>query len=81
VKPPVIEDEYLPLKPLSRYSGLSVRTLRNRLHDPTGPLPHFRIGGKILVKRSDYDAWALRFRQARPASLDRMVDDVLEDLR
>ncbi len=75
-----VEDAYLPLSALSAYSGLSVRTLRGRLHDPEGPLPHFRIGAKILVKKSDYDAWALRFRDARPATLDKVLDDVLKDL-
>jgi hypothetical protein len=75
-----ISDSYLPLRALASYSGLSIRTLRARLHDPLGPLPHFRIGGKILVKKSDYDAWALQFRQARAATLNDVVDDVLREL-
>lgn len=75
-----VEDAYLPLSALSAYSGLSVRTLRGRLHDPEGPLPHFRIGGKILVRKSDYDAWALRFREAHPATLDKLLEEVLKDL-
>lgn len=74
-------DAYLPLRELAQYSGLSVRTLRGRLQDPVGPLPHFRIGAKIPVKRSDFDAWALRFRQVKPATLDQMVEDVIKELR
>ena len=73
-------DGYLPLKALAEYAGLSVRTLRSRLHDPAGPLPHFRIGGKILIKKSDYDAWALKFRRTHPETLSTIVDDVLEGI-
>lgn len=65
---------YLPLKTLATYSGLSVRTLRSYLTHSVYPLPHFRIGGKILVLRSDYDAWASRFR----ANVAPVVDDVVD---
>jgi hypothetical protein len=57
-----LEDAYLPLRTLSSYSGLSIRTLRGYLSHPTHPLPCYRIGGKVLVRRSEYDAWASRFR-------------------
>lgn len=60
--------EYLPLKSLAQYGGLSVRTLRGYLIHPAHPLPHYRIGGKILVKRSEFDAWAQRFREAGTAT-------------
>ncbi|MAG69295.1 MAG: hypothetical protein CL471_03210 [Acidobacteria bacterium] len=71
---------YLPLKALARYSGLSVRTLRSHLSDPVRPLPHYRIGGKVLVRRSDYDAWAAAFR-VESGALGRVVDDVMEGLQ
>lgn len=77
----VPDDGYLSLQTLTRYAGLSVRTLRGYLHDPVTPLPHYRVRGKILVKRSDYDAWLLRFRRCQPASLDTMVNEVLDALR
>jgi hypothetical protein len=72
---------YLPLRRLAEYSGLSVRRLRDYLHDPVAPLPHFRIGGKILVRRTDYDGWASRFRSNVKASVDRVVDDLIQGLR
>ena len=56
------QDGYLPLKALAPYSGLSVRTLREYLADRTRPLPHYRVGGKILVRQSDYDAWVAQFK-------------------
>ena len=73
--------EYLPLRRLSAYAGLSVRRLRDYLHDPVAPLPHFRIGGKVLVKRSEYDAWAARFRSNIAPAVDTVVDVVLRGLR
>jgi hypothetical protein len=77
-----IDDAYFPLVVLSRYAGLSVRTLRGYLTDRTRPLPHFRIGGKILIRRSDFDAWANQFKVSRSAvSVDTLVDDVVGGLR
>lgn len=74
----LLPSSYLPLRALSQYSGLSVRTLRGYLHDPVAPLPHYRIGGKILVRQSDFDAWAGRFRVASSSSVGALVDDVLQ---
>ena len=79
---PTIDDRYFPLTRLSTYAGLSVRTLRNYVADPVRPLPHFRIGGKLLVRRSDFDAWAAQFRVVRSAvAVDAIVDDVVNGLR
>jgi excisionase family DNA binding protein len=46
------------------------------------PLPHYRVGGRVLVRKSDFDTWAGQFRVAlKPKSIDSMVDDVLGTLR
>jgi hypothetical protein len=74
-------DPYLSLRALAGYSGLSHRRLRALLQDPRHPLPCFRIGGKILVKRSDYDAWAVHYRREGRADVDQVVAGVLESLR
>jgi len=82
VTPTEAMNSYLPLKALAAYSGLSVRTLRDRLTDAAHPLPHYRIGGKVLVRRSEFDAWAARFRVVNAAaSVDAMVGDVLAGLQ
>ncbi len=60
-------DGYFSLKALAAYSGLSVRTLRDRLIDPIHPLPHYRVGGKILVSRAGFDQWLEQFRM-QPAA-------------
>ena len=73
-------DAYFPLKVLSGYSGVSVRTLRKYLSHPAQPLPYYQVGGKVLIKRSDFDQWISRFRAAKPASLDAVVEEVLRDL-
>jgi excisionase family DNA binding protein len=73
-------DAYLPLKMLASYSGLSVRTLRNYLAHRSRPLPHFRVGGKILVRRSDFDAWIRAFRIESASTVDAIVADVLAGL-
>lgn len=77
------ENPYLPLTALARYSGLGLRTLRQYLHHPTRPLPHYRIGGKILVRRGEYDAWALQWKVSAAAAgrLDHLVADVLKGLQ
>jgi lambda repressor-like predicted transcriptional regulator len=74
-------DPFLSLRALASYSGLSVRTLRSLLMTPVHPLPHYRIGGKILIRRGEFDAWAMRYRRAGRPDVAGLVDDVLRDLR
>jgi hypothetical protein len=73
-------DPFLSLQALAAYSSLSRRKLRDHLMDPAHPLPCYRIGGKILVRRSDYDDWAARYRQVGQPDVDRVVIDVLKTL-
>ena len=74
-------DSYLSLRDLAGYAGLSVRTLRGHLVNRTHPLPHFRIGGKIVVRQREYDEWASRFRVHQvEIEIDALVDEVMKDL-
>jgi hypothetical protein len=79
--PPPEAEAYLGLAALSRIAGLSVRTLRDRIHDAIDPIPAFRIGGagKLLVRRSEFDAWMSR-RRFKPETVDAIVADVLGEL-
>ncbi len=88
-------DPWMSLEAVSQYSGLSVRSLRAYLADPLRPLPHYRmkephliatksgkprtVSGKILVRRSDFDAWMQAFRHT--PDLDRLVDEVVAEFR
>ena len=74
-------DPFLPLTALSTYSGLSRRRLSDLLKDPFHPLPHYRIGGKILVRRGEYDAWALHYRRVGDPDVERIVAETLQGLR
>lgn len=74
-------DPFLSLKALASYSGLSVRKLRQHLEDPGHPLPCYRIGGKIVVRRSEFDAWIGVYRQTGRADVGQIVADVLRGLR
>ena len=74
-------DPYLSLKKLSAYASLSVRTLRTLLSRSVNPLPHYRLAGKILIKRSEFDDWISQYRRAsQPQDLDAIVNDILRDL-
>jgi hypothetical protein len=80
--PLVFDDGYLPLPDLARYSGLPVRRLRDHLRDAAHPLPHYRIGGRVVVKRSEYDAWVQHFHcESNVAPEDRLARDILEAMR
>ena len=70
-------DPFLSLRALAGYSGLSVRTLRNLLKDPVDPLPYYRIGGKLLVRCSEYDLWAARRRETGDVDVNHAVTEVL----
>jgi excisionase family DNA binding protein len=74
-------DPFLSLKALASYSGLSVRKLRDLLADPTSSVPHYRVGGKILVRRSEFDAWMQQYRPKGNTNVARMVADVVGFLK
>ena len=71
---------YLPLRALAEYSGLSVRTLRNHLVHASTPIPHYRIGGRVLVRRDEFDEWAARFKVSAQSNLDSVLQDVFKGL-
>ena len=72
-----VEAEYLSLRILSVYSNLSVRTLRTYLVHRSRPLPHYRLGSKILVKRAEFDAWMNAFHTVESNQVDAMVTEIM----
>lgn len=75
------QPNYFDLKGLAGYSCCSIRWLRDRLVDRAHPLPHYRIEGKILVKREEFDHWITQYRHARPADeLDDVVNGVVAQM-
>jgi excisionase family DNA binding protein len=77
-----IDRGWLSLRELTEYASVSERTLRQWLHRSTDALPAVRVDGKILVRKSEFDAWLERHR-IRPDSIDvgKIVDDVLKGVR
>ena len=73
-------DPFLSLRSLASYSSVSIRKLRDCLADPAHPLPHYRVGGKIVVRRSEFDAWIAAYRQRGRVDVDAVVNEVLRDL-
>lgn len=74
-----LKDQFFDLRGLSVYSALAVPTLRSYIN--TGQLPCFKLKGKILVKRSEFDGWIEGYRLNKKQDLDTIVDGVIESLK
>ena len=74
-------DRFLSLRALASYACVSIRKLREYLRDPAHPLPHYRLGGKIVVRRSEFDAWMATYRRVGQADVEGIVNSVMRDLR
>ena len=53
-------DKLLDLRALSEYSCMSRDALRD--HIRTLGLPGYKVGGKIIVRKSEFDRWLQQFR-------------------
>ena len=73
-------DEYFDLRGLSQYTSLSVRTLRDYLADASDPIPSYCVKKKILIKKSEFDAWLKKYR-VNTNKISRIVDEVLNDFK
>ena len=70
---------YLSLRALAAYTSLSERLLRSLLRAADHPLPCYRVGGRVLVRRSDFDRWIDVYREPT-TSADEIVDRLLVKL-
>ncbi len=66
-------DPYLGTAALAAYLGLSRRTVQTLVTDPNDPLPSYRVGGKLLARRSEVDAWMARRRNRKPLAATRLA--------
>jgi excisionase family DNA binding protein len=76
-----LDREWLSLRQLTEYASVSERTLREWLHRQTDALPAVRVDGKILVRRSQFDAW-LEHHRIQPGALvdvDAIVNGLVRD--
>jgi excisionase family DNA binding protein len=78
----LITPGYFDLAGASQYTGgaLSIRTLRRLISRPGG-LPYYRIGkGKIMLRRTDLDAY-LEDHRHEPMDLNALADQAVRELR
>ena len=72
-----ITAEFMSRKDLAAYASVSVRTVSSWIKLD---MPHYRIGGLLRIKRSEFDEWMKRFRvEDQGKKLDAIVDEVLRD--
>ena len=74
-----LKDQFLDLRGLSVYCSLAVPTLRDYIR--SGNLPCFKIKGKILVKRTEFDTWLEEYRVNKSRDIERIADEVLGSLK
>jgi excisionase family DNA binding protein len=77
-----IDDKWMGIAELVEHSSLSDKTIRRYIAAREDPLPSHRVGGRVLVKRSEFDAWVSR-KPARkaPAVKRAMADRVAAAVR
>ena len=71
------QDRYMDLKDLADYLPLSERNIRSRLKE----IPHFRVGNKLLFKKSEIDDW-MQTQRVQNNELDeamRVADSLFEE--
>lgn len=80
-QPGSVQPSFLDLKTLAAYSSCSIRWLRDRLVDQSHPLPHYRVEGKLLVQRDEFDEWMDVHRVVQPSDqLSQIVESVVSQL-
>lgn len=60
VGPVSVWDPLMDLQGLAAYSTLSGRTLQDLLNDPRDPIPSYRVGTRVIIRKSEFDAWLSR---------------------
>lgn len=79
VEPPItLSDSYMDIKGLNQYSSLGCSTIRSYLKRG---LPHFRLKGKILIRKSEFDKWLEQYRVNTQQDLKSMVNEVVVRLK
>jgi excisionase family DNA binding protein len=68
------QDHYLSKKDASKYLALSVRTMDARINE----IPHFRVGTKMLFKKSELDKWMEHCRES-PKKMD--LNSIVEEAK
>jgi excisionase family DNA binding protein len=73
-----VEREWLGLRELTAYANVSERTLRTWMRLTDNPLPAVQVGGKILVRLSEFNCWLEQHRIKVLSSVD--IDAIVAEL-
>lgn len=74
-----LKDRYFDLRRLSVYSSLGVGTIRDYIRE--GTLPYFKIKGKILIRKSEFDEWMEEHRGESHQDINGMVNEIMNNLK
>ena len=74
-----LQDGYFDLKGLAVYSTLGVSTLRDYIR--SGKLPAFKVKGKVLIRKSQFDSWIEDYRMNKKGDINRIADEVVGSLK
>jgi len=70
--------EWLGLRELSNYADICERTLRSWIYSPVDPLPAVKVSGRVLVRKTDFDAYLERYRVRPVEKLD--IEAIVRDV-
>ena len=74
--------EWMGLQQVQQYASISERTVREWIHRPMNPLPAVRVGTKILIKRSELDAWLMAHSLRAPnVDVEAVVTGIISEFR
>ena len=74
-----LDDHYFDLKGLSAYSSMGVSTLRDYIS--RGDLPAFKVKGKVLIRRSEFDTWIEGKRIKKRQNIRSIANEVVNNLK
>ena len=74
-----LKDVYFDLRGLSAYSTFGVSTLR--AHIKKDKLPAFRVNGKVLIRKAEFDHWIESYRINTQRDIQSIADDALNALK
>jgi len=68
-------DPFMTIKAAAAYCALSKRRIERAVNTtPDKALVHYRLGKRIVIRRSDLDAWMARYRHVCRPSLRAVVE-------
>ena len=69
--------EYLPFKDLAVYASVCVNTLKKW---KSCGMPVYQVGGVLLVRKSEFDAWMRQFRKGTESTdLNSVWEEVMKE--